>query len=157
MPGNLSGLPFQSAVSVLLSIALFACSVDSGGSSKLIGELEAASAAYDEAILAQDGATLETIYSEAYQDIGPDGAIRGKQEKITSLTDPKARLLSAQSDEVAVEVFGDVALVTGRFSGRFLSDGQEVSFSERFSTLWVKAGGGWRLRFEQVSEIPTED
>ena len=157
MPGNLSRLPLLSALSGLLSFALNACTVNSGDPSGLVGELEAANAAYDEAILSQDSATLERIYSEAYQDIGPDGAIRGKQEKIASLIDPNARLLFAQSDEVTVEVFGDVALVTGRFSGRFLSDGQEVSFDERFSTLWVRDGDEWRLRYEQVSEIPTED
>ena len=154
---NLRRRPLLSTVSGLLSIALIACSENSVDPSQLIGELEGASAAYDEAILEQDSATLERIYSEAYQDVGPDGVIRGKQEKIASLTDPDARLLFAQSDEVAVEVFGDVALVTGRFSGRFLSDGQEVRFSERFSTLWVLDGNQWRLRYEQVSEIPPED
>ena len=157
MHRNLRRRPLLSTVLGLLSIALIACSENSVDPNKIIGELEAASAAYDEAILEQDSATLERIYSEAYQDVGPDGVIRGRQEKIASLTDPDARLLSAQSDEVAIEVFGDVALVTGRFSGRFLSDGQEVRFSERFSTLWVLDGNQWRLRYEQVSEIPTED
>ena len=154
---NLERPLILSTLSALFSIVLIACSENSVESGQLIGELEAASAAYDEAILDQDSATLERIYSEAYQDVGPDGVIRGRQEKIASLTDPDARLLSAQSDEIAIEVFGDVALVTGRFSGRFLSDDQEVRFSERFSTLWVLDGNQWRLRYEQVSEIPTED
>ena len=154
---NLRRRPLLSPLSVLLSYSLIACSANSGDPGELVGELEAANAAYDEAIIDQDSVTLEKIYSEAYQDIGPDGAVRGKQEKIASLTDPDARLLSAQSDEVAVEVFGDVALVTGRFSGRLISGGQEVSFSERFATLWVKDGNEWRLRYEQVSEIPTQD
>ncbi len=149
--------PLLSFVPGLLSIALVACSENSVDPNQLVAELEAASAAYDEAILEQNSATLERIYSEAYQDVGPDGVIRGRDEKIASLTDPAARLLSARSDEVAVEVFGDVALVTGRFSGRFLSDDQEVRFSERFSTLWVLDGNQWRLRYEQVSEIPPED
>ena len=149
--------PLLSILPGLLSIALIACSENSVDPDQLVAELEAASAAYDEAILEQNSATLERIYSEAYQDVGPDGVIRGREEKIASLTDPDARLLSARSDEVAVEVFGDVALVTGRFSGRFLSDDQEVRFSEWFSTLWVLDGNQWRLRYEQVSEIPPED
>ena len=149
--------PLLCALFGLFSFALIACSANRDDPIRLVSELEATSAAYDKAIIDQDGATLERIFSEAYQDIGPDGVVRGKEEKIASLTDPNARLLSAQSDEVSVEVFGDVALITGRFSGRFSSDGQEVRFNERFSTLWVQDGDEWRLHYEQVSEIPIED
>ena len=58
---NLKCRPLLSTMSGLLSIALIACSENSVDPGQLIGELEAASAAYDEAILDQDGAALERL------------------------------------------------------------------------------------------------
>ena len=143
--------PARAALALLL---LAACTSQAETGEETKATLEAANAAYDAAILAQDRAALEALYSERYRYLAEDGAMRGRTEKIAFLTDPANRLSDAQSEEIEVEVFTDAALVTGQFSGGYMADGREARFREHFTTVWVQEDGAWRLRYEHVSPLP---
>lgn len=145
---------FTQARAALAVLLLAGCTSQAETGKGTRATLEAANAAYDAAILAQDRAALEALYSERYSYLAEDGAMRGRADKIAFLTDPANRLTDAQSEEIEVEVFTDAALVTGRFSGGYMSDGREARFSEHFTTVWVKEDGAWRLRYEHVSPMP---
>lgn len=47
-------------------------------------------------------------------------------------------LLRAESDQVEVDMLApDTALVTGRMTGSYRSDGEESDFVERYTGVWV--------------------
>ncbi|WP_420006862.1 hypothetical protein [Tsuneonella aeria] len=71
------------------------------------------------------------------------------------MTGGSIRLLYARSDEIVVRRLGpDHALLTGRFTGRYRTGAHDVSFVERYSSVWRRHGTRWRLRHEHSSFVP---
>lgn len=117
-------------------------------------ELETANAAYDRALIAGDAAALAKVYTDDFQIIDDDGAIHGKQDQIDFMT-TKLDLLNAEGDDIKVTMLGpDSALLTGRFTGRYRMDGKENDFTERYTSVWVRKDGQWKVRHEHASLVP---
>ncbi|MBA3527462.1 MAG: nuclear transport factor 2 family protein [Pseudomonadota bacterium] len=117
-------------------------------------ELEAANAAYDRALVAGDAAALAKVYTDDFQIIDDDAAIHGKQQQIEFMT-TKVDLLDAKADDVRVTMLGpDSALLTGRFTGRYRMDGKENDFTERYTSVWVRKHGEWKVKHEHASLLP---
>ena len=142
-------------VLVIMLAALAACSDEGAGTTDAsTAELQAANAAYDRALVAGDAAALARIYTDDFTIIDDDGAIHDKQNQIDFMT-TKVDLLEAQGDEIQVTPLGaDAALVTGRFRGRYRMDGKENKFTERYTSVWVRDGGEWKVRHEHASLVP---
>ena len=119
--------------------------------------LEAANAAYDKALIDGDAKALARIYTDDFQIVDDDGAVHGKQDQIDFMT-RKVDLLSATGDDVRVTMLGpDSALVTGRFTGRYRMDGKESDFVERYTSVWVRQNGEWKVRHEHASLLPKKE
>jgi uncharacterized protein (TIGR02246 family) len=117
--------------------------------------LLAANAEYDRAIIAADAAALDQIYTDDFSFVGDKAELRNKLEQIRHMTEGSIRLLYARSDDIAVRRLGpNHALLTGRFTGRYRSGANEVSFVERYSSIWMRQGSRWRLRHEHSSFVP---
>jgi uncharacterized protein (TIGR02246 family) len=117
--------------------------------------LLAANAEYDRAIINADAAALDQIYADDFSFVGAKAEQRNKQEQIRHMTDGTIRLLYARSDDISVRRLGsDHALLTGRFTGRYRAGDKDISFIERYSSVWTRHGSRWRLRHEHSSFVP---
>lgn len=133
---------------------LAGCAVNIPDAGKSQREVEAANAGYDRALIAGDAAALDKYYTNDFQIIDDDGEIHDKQDQIGFMT-KKVDLLNAQGDDVKVTMLGrDAALVTGRFTGRYRMEGKESDFTERYTSVWVRRGGEWKVRHEHASLVP---
>lgn len=147
---------------LLGAILLAACdrpgaTPDSAARADAEAGLRAANLDYDEALVAGDAARLQQAYADDYQVIDDDAGVHGKVDQIRFMT-TELDLLDAKSDDVRVTMLGpDAALVTGRFVGRYRLAGKESSFTERYTSIWVRDGGRWRLRHEHSSNLPKEE
>jgi len=63
------------------------------------------------------------------------------------------RLESGQSDDVKVRVYKSTAVMTGRFTAKGQFRGKNIDIRERYTAVWVKKDGHWRLVAEQGNEI----
>ena len=109
-------------------------------------QLRAANAQYDQALVEGDAAALNRYYTDDFQRIGNDGAVHDKANQVQLMT-KEVDLLNGRGDEVEVTMLGpDSALVTGRFAGRYRYKGSEENFTERYTSVWVRKDGQWRLR-----------
>jgi len=63
------------------------------------------------------------------------------------------RLESGQSDEVRVKVYGNTAVMTGRFTAKGKLIDKNIDIRERYTAVWVKRRGRWRLVAEQGNLI----
>jgi len=52
-----------------------------------------------------------------------------------------------------VRVYGDFAVITGRFNGAARGASGTVEFRERYTTAWLRRTGQWVLVAEQGSFI----
>lgn len=142
-------------IALLMAAAFLAgCAVDTLDAGKLRQELEAANAGYDRALIAGDAAALGKYYTDDFSIIDDDANLRGKAEQVRLMTET-IDLIEARSDDVSIDPLGaDAALLTGRFTGRYRMDGEENAFSERYTSVWVRDGGAWKVRHEHASLVP---
>ena len=141
------------AMAVLASVLIASCH---SPSKKTLAEeeLRSANSEYDKALVAGDAAALDRLMTDDFRIIDDDAAIHDKRNQIEFMT-KTVDLLDAKSDGVRVTMLGpDSAMLTGRFVGRYRMDGKEAAFTERYTSVWVRDGEGWRVRHEHASLVP---
>jgi uncharacterized protein (TIGR02246 family) len=102
----------------------------------------------NERIQAQIGAdaiALDRIYADDFIGVGPSGTVRTKSQVITDFTSGDLRFKSLTTDEVQVRVYGKTAVETGLSTMVGQDKGKIVPQDTRFTRVWVKQKGRWRL------------
>jgi len=115
--------------------------------------LRAVNAEYDRALVNDDVEALDRIYSEDFTYTTFDGVLRSRVEQIAFVKAGKLGLTSGRSDDVRVRVYGDFAVITGRFNGVTGVGAGTVEFRERYTTAWLRRDGRWMLLAEQGNLI----
>ena len=102
----------------------------------------------DERIQAQvhaDAAALDRIYADDFIGVGPSGTVRTKPQVIADFTSRDLKFQSITTEEVQVRVYGNTAVETGRSTMTGQDKGKDVPRDTRFTRVWVKQRGRWRL------------
>ena len=102
----------------------------------------------DERIQAQihaDATALDRIYAADFIGVGPSGRVRTKPQVISDFTSGDLRFQSISTDDVRVRVYGNAAVETGRSTMNGQDKGNAVPHDPRFTRVWVKQQGRWRL------------
>ena len=139
----------------LILLAIAGCSSGSGepAEAEAVRAVMAANAAKDAAMVRRDARALGEFYTEDFQIIDDDGVVHDRANQIAFMT-TSVQLLEARSDEVRVKMLAPgVALVTGRMTGRYRTGRREQDFVERYTGVWVRQGGRWRVRHEHGSMV----
>jgi len=63
------------------------------------------------------------------------------------------RLESGQGDDVKIRIYKNTVVMTGRFIAKGKFRGKNIDIRERYTPVWVKKDGHWRLVAEQGNEI----
>jgi ketosteroid isomerase-like protein len=92
-----------------------------------------------------DAVALERIYATDFIGVGPSGAVRTKPQVISDFTSGDLRFQSITTDDVQVRVYGNAAVETGRSTMNGQDKGKAVPRDTRFTRVWVKQQGRWRL------------
>lgn len=102
----------------------------------------------DERIQAQidaDAVALERIYADDFIGVGPSGTVRTKAQVISDFTSGDLKFQSITTDEVQVRVYENTAVETGLSTMVGQDKGKAVPRDTRFTRVWVKQQGRWRL------------
>jgi ketosteroid isomerase-like protein len=100
-----------------------------------------------------DAAALERIYADDFIGVGPSGTVRTKPQVISDFTSGDLKFQSITTDDVRVRVYGDAAVETGRSTMDGQDKGKAVPHDTRFTRVWVKQHGCWRLVANHYSSI----
>ena len=122
-------------------------------SKKAEQELRRANRKYDEALVRADIVVLERLYSEEFVYTTPDGEVRDKAQQLAFMRTGALRLESGQSNDVRVRVYGNTAVMTGRFTAKGKFKDKIIDIRERYTAVWVKREGRWRLVADQGNLI----
>jgi len=98
-----------------------------------------------QAQIAADAAALDRIYADDFIGVGPSGTVRTKPEVISDFTSGDLKFQSITTDDVQVRVYGNTAVETGRSTMVGQDKGKAVPRDTRFTRVWVKQQGRWRL------------
>jgi ketosteroid isomerase-like protein len=100
-----------------------------------------------------DVAALDRLMAEDYTIIDSRGAVRGKVETLASYQSQTRNWESADSDEYDVRVYGDTAVIIGRWRARGSNAGEAFDYAARFMAVYVKRGGRWQIVADQSTPI----
>src|SRR5215470_2380960 len=92
-----------------------------------------------------DAEALERIYADDFIGVGPSGTVRTKPQVISDFTSGDLKFESITTDDVRVRVYGNSAVETGRSTMSGQDKGNAVPHETRFTRVWVKQHGRWRL------------
>jgi ketosteroid isomerase-like protein len=112
----------------------------------------------DERIQAQihaDATALDRIYASDFIGVGPSGRVRTKPQVISDFTSGDLKFQSITTDDVQVRVYGNTAVETGRSIMIGQDKDQTVPRDTRFTRVWVKQQGRWRLVANHYSSQTT--
>jgi len=112
----------------------------------------------DDRIQAQihaDAEALKRIYADDFIGVGPSGTVRTKPQVIADFTSGDLKFGSITTNDVQVRVYGNAAVETGRSSMNGQDKGKTVPRDTRFTRVWIKQNGRWRLVANHYSsEMP---
>jgi len=92
-----------------------------------------------------DATALDRIYAADFIGVGPSGTVRTKPQVILDFTSGHLKFQSITTDDVQVRVYGDTAVETGLSTLIGQDKGKTVPSDTRFTRVWVKQQGHWRL------------
>lgn len=102
-----------------------------------------------------DSTALDRIYAADFIGVGPSGRVRTKPQVILDFTSGDLKFQSITTDDVQVRVYGSTAVETGRSIMNGQDKGQIVPRDTRFTRVWVKHQGRWRLVANHYSSQTT--
>jgi ketosteroid isomerase-like protein len=98
-----------------------------------------------QAQIGADAAVLDRIYAGDFIGVGPSGTVRTKTQVISDFTSGDLKFQSITTDEVQVRVYENTAVETGLSTMVGQDKGKAVPRDTRFTRVWVKQQGRWRL------------
>jgi ketosteroid isomerase-like protein len=118
-----------------------------------VQEVLAIEHAWTEAHLRGDVQTLEEIMAFDYVKIQPDGSLSDKRTTLASYQPDQRAWDVARGDDYDVRVYGDTAVVIGRWTACGINNGQPFDYAARFLSIYVRRAGRWQMVAEQSTEI----
>ena len=137
---------------ILALIVTLCCFAGPAEDEAAIRELEAK---WDAANLSGDAEVLDKLFADKFIMTADDGTVREKAEVISALRARRISYSSAHSDEIRIILHGDVAIVSGRWTGSFTHNGKTTNLRERFTNVYARLGGQWRVVASHGSNIRT--
>lgn len=109
------------------------------------------------AVQNRDTAALDELFSDELVVTAPDGTTRGKQEELKILQPKEGmRTVSVANDDLRIRLIGDAAVVTGLVRMKFVVNEKESSQAFRYTAVFAKENGRWRLAALQSAYAPKE-
>ena len=92
-----------------------------------------------------DAKALDRIYADDFIGVGPSGTVRTKPQVLSDFTAGTLKFQSITTEEVQVRIYENTAVETGLSTMVGQDKGKAVPRDTRFTRVWVKQQGRWRL------------
>ncbi len=92
-----------------------------------------------------DAVALDRIYADDFIGVGPSGTVRSKPQVISDFTSHELKFQSITTAEVKVRVYENTAVETGLSTMVGQDKDKPVPRETRFTRVWVRQEGRWRL------------
>jgi hypothetical protein len=97
-----------------------------------------------DAMMHSDAGFTERSLADNYIAIGPLGNVITKSDALAARRASQLHYESVDFSEVAVRIYGDMAIVTARAEVKGTDLGQDFSGPYRFTRVWMKHNGEWK-------------
>ncbi|HMD48377.1 MAG TPA: nuclear transport factor 2 family protein [Bryobacteraceae bacterium] len=108
---------------------------------------------WNEALLANDLATVDRILAEEWTGIDYRGATATKEETLAQLRSGESRNEFVELGDMNVRIYGDTAVVMGTDSEKSVYQGENSSGRYAFMDVFVMKDGRWQAVASQSTKI----
>jgi hypothetical protein len=115
--------------------------------------LLSAFAAFTDALKACDTHTLDRLLASDYRSYNLRGHLENRDVALGAYTPGVTKLEEWETDELEVEIFPEVGIITGRGFLAGSSQGHPWSHNLRFMDVWIRREGRWQLLLSQATPI----
>jgi hypothetical protein len=119
-------------------------------------DLRAAAERFDRAQMEGDGELLEEALAPEFSLVSSSGAHESRAQFIADYLKPGFRIDPFVIREPVEKVWENGAVLGGLVDFAGVDDGQRFSVTMRFTDVWVKRNGRWRVINAQTTRVPTE-
>ncbi len=133
-------------------IALIAAA--SAAMASLPPDLAAAAAAYDQAQVHGDRDALNRLLADDYVLVNSAGQVETKAQFVAESVDPQFKLDPFVVETPVVRVWNDGAVLGGVSILTGSDHGKRFSARLRFTDVWARRGGAWRVVYTHASRAP---
>ncbi len=117
-----------------------------------IGELSRLESAWNDAHLRGDAAALEGLWADDLVIVVPRMKPLSRSDALEIARSGRLKFSRYQSSELGVRVYADTCVVTGRIRRSRERGGQVVHDDWRFTKIYVRRAGAWRVALFHASE-----
>jgi ketosteroid isomerase-like protein len=125
------------------ALALLLAGLCTGTSAADEATIRALEIKWDAANLRGDATALDSLFADSFIMTDSDGVVRSKAEVVGELKAGRIRYTAAKSDELRIILYGDAAVVSGRWTGTFTHNGKTTKLRERFTNFYARIKGEW--------------
>jgi len=108
---------------------------------------------YESAIERRDASVHERLFADDYTYTPANGALMDRASHMAFTRSGAVAVGSFQSTDQKVRVYGDTAIVTGRWAITGVRSGKPVDNQIRYIAVYVRRGGLWQIVAEQRTGI----
>ena len=139
--------------SLMMASLLVLVATQSRAQKAVIEEIRKADQERIHAQVHADAPELDRLYADDFIGIGPSGTVRTKKEVLSDFTSGSLKFQSIVTHDVVIRVYGNTAVETGLSTMKGQDAGKVVPEENRFTRVWVKQGGRWRLVSNHYSNL----
>jgi ketosteroid isomerase-like protein len=88
-----------------------------------------------------------------YVQVGDSGRLVDRAEILASFRSSERNWDEVHSDDHRVRIYGDVAVVVGRWRARGTNAGRASDYAARYVTVWARHEGEWRMVSDQATPM----
>ena len=103
-----------------------------------------------------DADALENLWADDLEIAAPHIPVLMKSDAVKYARSGRMKFLLYHTSEIRVRVYGDAAVVTGRLERKRSMNGQEIADDWRFTKVYVRQMGRWRVVSLHASEAAPE-
>src|SRR4051794_30825360 len=139
------------AAGLLLLLAGAVAQQKKGGNDEAV--LKALEETWEVASVKGDLAAIGAILADTFVSTSAESHVQTKAEMLAALKSGEVKFESSKADELKVQVYGNSAVVMGRWSGKVVEKGQASESTERFTDTFIKQNGHWKCVASHSSPI----
>jgi len=136
------------ASTILLSAPAFGQAVSTADQVRALDKLQR------EGALRGDSTFEEQYTASDYVSINPAGVLSTREQTLARMKSGNVKLDSIDVEQEEVHDYGDVAVITGRERVRGSYKGQAFDHTARYSRVWIRREGAWKLALFQETPLP---
>jgi len=108
---------------------------------------------FRDALFARDTRTLDALLAEDYRSYNLRGELEDRDVVLKAYSPGGAVLTEFQVDELSIEVFPEVGILTGRGYVAGTWEGQPWSHHLRFTDVYIHRHGRWKIFLSQATPM----